>query len=67
MPNRRTGVTASAPLSMSDEAIECFVRTRITWIKLQIAKYDNQPRQSKREYASVYIFGESHITFVIWL
>lgn len=56
-------VTVSAPLSMSDEAIERFVRTRITWVKRQIARFDNQPRQSKREYVSgetIYVWGKQY-------
>ena len=52
-------VMVSAPLTMSDEAIERFVRTKVSWIKMQVAKFDNQPRQSEREYVS----GE---TFYIW-
>lgn len=56
-PNGR--VTVSAPFSMSDEAIERFVRTKASWIKKQVTKFDNQPRQSKREYVS----GE---TFYVW-
>ena len=52
-------VTVSAPLSMSEAAIERFVRTKLTWIKKQVAKFDNQPRQSEREYVS----GE---TFYVW-
>lgn len=49
-------VTVSAPLSMSDAVIERFVRTRASWIKRQVAKFDNQPRQSERGYVS----GETH-------
>lgn len=52
-------VTVSAPLSMSNEAIERFVRTKMSWIKKQVDKFDNQPRQSEREYIS----GE---TFYVW-
>ena len=52
-------VTVSAPLSMSDAAIERFVRTKTSWIKKQIAKFDIQRRQSEREYVS----GE---TFYVW-
>ena len=54
-------VTVSAPLSMSDEAIERFVRTKVSWIKKQIGKFDSQPRQSEREYVSgetLYIWGK---------
>jgi predicted metal-dependent hydrolase len=52
-------VTVSAPLFMSDAAIERFVRTKTSWIKKQVAKFDNQLRQSEREYVS----GE---TFYVW-
>lgn len=60
-PNGR--VTVSAPLSMSDEAIERFVRTRASWIKKQIAKFETQPRQSEREYVSgetLYVWGKRY-------
>ena len=56
-------VTVSAPLSMSDDAIERFVRTKASWIKKQVGKFDNQPRQSEREYVSgetLYIWGKQH-------
>lgn len=56
-------VMVSAPLSMSDEAIERFVRTKASWIKKQIAKFDNQPRQSEREYVSgetLYVWGKQY-------
>lgn len=56
-------VTVSAPLSMSDEAIERFVRTKTSWIKKQIAKFDNQSRQSEREYVSgetLYVWGKQY-------
>jgi len=52
-------VMVSAPLNMKDETIERFVRTKISWIKKQRSKFDEQPRQSKREYVS----GE---TFYLW-
>ena len=56
-------VTVSAPLSMSDEAIERFVRTKISWIKKQVSKFDNQLRQSEREYISgetLYVWGKQY-------
>src|SRR5665648_253515 len=56
-------VTVSAPLSMSDDAIERFIRTKVSWIKSQIAKYDNQLRQSEREYVSgesLYLWGKQY-------
>lgn len=56
-------VMVSAPLSMSDEAIERFIRTKISWIKKQVAKFDDQPRQSEREYISgetLYVWGKQY-------
>jgi predicted metal-dependent hydrolase len=56
-------VMVSAPLSMSDMAIERFVRTKATWIKKQVAKFDNQLRQSAREYVSgetLYVWGKQY-------
>jgi len=56
-------VTVSAPLAMSDEAIERFVRTKVSWIKAQVGKFDNQPRQSEREYVSgetLYVWGKRY-------
>ena len=58
-------VMVSAPLTMSDEAIERFVRTKVSWIKTQVAKFDNQPRQSEREYVSgesIYVWGKQYYT-----
>ncbi|WP_313530742.1 M48 family metallopeptidase [Anaerotignum sp.] len=49
-------VRISAPITISDEAIELFAISRIAWVKKQIEKYQNQPRQTEREYVS----GESH-------
>lgn len=56
-PDGKTRV--SAPLSTSEDAIELFVVSKIGWIKKQIAKYQQQPRQTEREYVS----GESHYFF----
>ena len=56
-------VTVSAPLSMSDETIERFVRTKASWIKRQIGRFENQPRQSEREYVSgetIYVWGKQY-------
>lgn len=49
-------VRISAPKSFSDEAIKLFAISKISWIKKQTEKYQNQLRQSEREYVS----GESH-------
>ena len=56
-------VMVSAPLSMSDEAIERFIRTKTSWIKRQVNKFENQPRQSEREYVSgetLYVWGKQY-------
>ncbi|KQO18071.1 M48 family metallopeptidase [Paenibacillus sp. Leaf72] len=56
-------VMVSAPLSMSDEAIERFVRTKISWIKMQVSNFDNQLRQSERKYISgetLYVWGKQY-------
>lgn len=52
-------VSVSAPHSVKNQTIEMFIRTRISWIKRQIEKFENQERQTKREYIS----GE---TFYVW-
>ncbi len=49
-------VRITAPVKANDETISLFAITKIAWIKKQIEKYENQPRQSEREYIS----GESH-------
>ena len=54
-------VVVSAPLSMSDEAIERFLRTKVSWIRKQVVKFDDQPRQTDREYVSgetIYVWGK---------
>ncbi|MDR2926031.1 MAG: M48 family metallopeptidase [Azoarcus sp.] len=56
-------VTVSAPLAMRDETIARFVRTKVSWIKKQLAKFDGQARQSEREYVSgetLYIWGKQY-------
>ena len=56
-------VTVSVPLSMSDEAIERFVRTKAAWIKKQVATFESQPRQSEREHVSgetLYLWGKQY-------
>jgi predicted metal-dependent hydrolase len=56
-------VTVSAPLNMSDDAIERFVRTKSSWVKHQVKKFEAQPRQSEREYISgetLYVWGKQY-------
>ena len=49
-------VRVAAPLRVDDEAVRLAVISRWAWIKRQQAKFENQERQSAREYVS----GESH-------
>ena len=56
-------VTVSAPLSMSNEEIELFVHTKVSWIKEHIRKLNTQLRHSKREYVSgetLYVWGKQY-------
>lgn len=56
-------VRVSAPVHMSDESIAMFVRTKLTWIGKQQEKFEQQPRQSAREYVSgetLYVFGKQY-------
>lgn len=49
-------VRVAAPLTVSDDAVRLAVVGKLGWIKRQKAKFENQPRQSRREMVS----GESH-------
>lgn len=49
-------VRISAPIHTGEEVIRLFAITKIGWIKKQVEKFQNQPRQTQREYVS----GESH-------
>lgn len=49
-------VRVAAPLTVSDDAVRLAVIGKLGWIKRQKAKFENQPRQSRREMVS----GESH-------
>lgn len=56
-------VCVSAPHSVKNQTIEMFIRTRISWIKRQIEKFENQERQTKREYISgetLYVWGKKY-------
>ena len=60
-------VEVSAPLTMRDESVEMFVRTRIGWVKRQKERFDSQPRQTKREYVSgeaFYVWGMQYYLLV---
>lgn len=49
-------IRVAAPLRVNDEAVRLFTISRLGWIKSQQAKFQNQERQSAREFIS----GESH-------
>ena len=49
-------VRVTAPLNFSEDAIRTFVATKLSWIKKHQKTFQNQPRQTPREYVS----GESH-------
>jgi predicted metal-dependent hydrolase len=56
-------VSVSAPLKMSDEVIERFVRTKVSWLKKQKAKFSEQLRQTERQYISgetLYLWGKQY-------
>ena len=53
-PNGR--VRVAAPLRVDDEAVRLAVISRLAWIKRRQTKFEDQERQSAREYVS----GESH-------
>jgi len=53
-PNGR--IRVAAPLALTDDAVRLAVISRLGWIKRQRAKFEVQPRQSKREMVT----GESH-------
>ncbi len=56
-------VQVSAPKHLSDESILMFVRTKIGWIKKQRIKFENQPRQTERQYVSgesFYVLGKQY-------
>lgn len=49
-------VRVAAPIAMSDDAVRIAVISKLGWIKRHRARFQAQPRQSKREMVS----GESH-------
>ena len=49
-------IRVAAPLLLDDEAVRLAVNERLAWIKRQQKKFQEQERQSRREYVS----GESH-------
>lgn len=60
-------VEVSAPANLSNESIKIFVRTKIGWIKRQREKFEQQPRQTAREYVSgeaLYVWGRQYYLLV---
>jgi predicted metal-dependent hydrolase len=49
-------IRVAAPLRVNDEAVRLFIISRLAWIRRQQGKFQEQERQSAREYVS----GESH-------
>ncbi len=65
-PNGR--VRISAPLCMNEEAVRLFAISKLSWIKRQQRKYQNQERESSREYIyreTHYFFGKRYLLNVI--
>ena len=62
-------VKVSAPLRLSDESLELFVRTKLSWIKKQQEKFAVQPRQSQRQFVSgetLYVWGKQYYLQVVY-
>ena len=62
-------VRVSAPLRLSDESIELFVRTKLSWIRKQQEKFALQPRQSQRQFVSgetLYVWGKPYYLQVVY-
>ena len=56
-------VRISAPLSVSDESIRLFTASKISWIRAQQKKFNEQLRHSEREFVSgetIYIWGKQY-------
>jgi len=56
-------VSVSAPFNISDDAIERFIRTKVSWMKTQQAKFAGQLRQTERQYVSgetLYLWGKQY-------
>lgn len=56
-------VRVSVPAALTDEAVMMFVRTKLGWIRKQREKFQQQPRQSERQYVSgetLYVWGRQY-------
>lgn len=61
-------VRLSVPNDTKQNVIDAFVRTRVSWIKEQQKAFQEQLRQTKREYISgetVYLFGNQYFLKVV--
>jgi len=61
-PNGR--VRVAVPVNVDDEAVRIAVISKLSWIRKQIATFQNQQRQSKREYVpreSHYYLGKRYL------
>lgn len=52
-------IRIASPSRLSDETIRLFAISKLPWIKKHIKRFNNQDRQTEREYIS----GESHYVF----
>ena len=62
-------VRISVPLSVSDESIRLFASSKISWIRAQQKKFNEQLRHSEREFVSgetIYIWGKQYYLQVIY-
>jgi len=65
-PNGR--VRLATPLRVEEEAIRLFIKTKLSWIKNQQRKFQEQERETKREYLSReshYFFGKRYLLNVV--
>ena len=56
-------IRVSSPMRLTDDAIRTLIATRIPWIRRQRTKFQDQERQTPREYVSGechYILGKAH-------
>lgn len=61
-------VRLSVPNDTKQNVVDAFVRTRVSWIKEQQKAFQEQLRQTKREYVSgetVYLFGNQYFLKVV--
>lgn len=65
-PNGR--VRLAVPKSMNDESVRLFAISKLSWIKSQRKKFENQTRETPRDFVSGeshYFFGERYLLNVV--